>query len=226
MPRLLEPDEVTRQLTGLAGWHVMGGALHARYEARDFRSAAALVAEVAEVAEELDHHPDIDLRWTRVRFELSTHSMGGLTQLDVELAHRIRSAATRLGAAPTDDVPAEAQIGIDAADPSAVREFWRVGLRMVASKDPADTELRDPQGRLPTLWFRKMEPPRRERSRTHVDLCLPLPQARARVDDLVAAGGRLVTDEHAPSWWMMADAEGNELCICTDADDPAEPAPA
>jgi 4a-hydroxytetrahydrobiopterin dehydratase len=56
------------------------------------------VDEVALEAEEMNHHPDIDIRWRTVHFALSTHSEGGLTQLDVELAHRISQAASRLGA--------------------------------------------------------------------------------------------------------------------------------
>ena len=226
MPRVLEPDEVGRQLEDLPGWHRLGDALHGCYQAPDFPAAAALVAEVAEVAQEMDHHPDIDLRWTKVRFELSTHSAGGLTQLDVELAHRIASAAARLGAETTDDVPTHAHIGIDAEDPATVRDFWRVGLQLAAATGPGETELNDPQGRVPTIWFQRMRPPRRERSRTHVDVYLPEPLALGRVDEVVAAGGRLVTDEHAPAWWVLADPEGNELCICTDADDPSDPAPA
>jgi 4a-hydroxytetrahydrobiopterin dehydratase len=53
---------------------------------------------VALEAEEMDHHPDIDIRWRTVTFVVSTHSEGGVTQLDVELAHRISQAAARLGA--------------------------------------------------------------------------------------------------------------------------------
>ena len=50
------------------------------------------------MAEELDHHPDIDIRWRTLLFGLSTHSAGGVTQLDIELAHRIDAAATAHGA--------------------------------------------------------------------------------------------------------------------------------
>jgi len=98
MSRLLDTEEVSRQLADLPGWTASGGALLAEVEAPDFRGAVRLVDAVADVAEEMDHHPDIDLRYRRLRFALSTHSAGGITQLDVELAHRVSGEARALGA--------------------------------------------------------------------------------------------------------------------------------
>jgi 4a-hydroxytetrahydrobiopterin dehydratase len=98
MSRLLTSEELDRQLPDLPGWAVDGTQLRAGFEAPDFPTAIRLVDEVALEAEDMDHHPDIDIRWRRVEFALSTHSEGGLTQLDVELAHRISQAAGRLGA--------------------------------------------------------------------------------------------------------------------------------
>lgn len=57
-----------------------------------------IVDDVAVVAEELDHHPDVDIRWREVKFTLSTHSQGGVTERDVELARRINEIAERHGA--------------------------------------------------------------------------------------------------------------------------------
>ena len=97
MARLLTDDEVERQLGDLPGWTREGTALVATLEAPDFPTAIRLVDEVAVEAEEMDHHPDIDIRWRTTRWSLSTHSEGGVTQLDVELAHRVAQAAARLG---------------------------------------------------------------------------------------------------------------------------------
>jgi len=63
----------------------------------DFPTGIRLVDDAALEAEEMNHHPDIDIRWRTTRWTLSTHSEGGLTQLDIELAHRISAAAARLG---------------------------------------------------------------------------------------------------------------------------------
>jgi 4a-hydroxytetrahydrobiopterin dehydratase len=98
MSRLLTPEEIERQLHDLPGWAVDGTELEATFEAPDFPAAIRLVDEVAVDAEAMNHHPDIDIRWSSVRFVLSTHDAGGLTQLDVELAHQISQAAARSGA--------------------------------------------------------------------------------------------------------------------------------
>ena len=209
-------------MADLPGWYALGGALHLTVAAPTFPDAATLVAEVARVADELDHHPDMDLRWTRVRFELSTHSEGGLTQRDVELAHRISTEAAAVGAEPVAVVPTRTEIAIDAVDGAALVPFWRTGLGYVEAVDErkALPELRDPAGLGPVVWFQRMDPPRTDRSRTHLDLYLPVVAARQRVDDLLTLGARLVTEAHAPAWWVLADAEGNELCVCTDEPDP------
>lgn len=98
MARILTQEEVTRQLADLTGWRQEGTSLVATYTSPDFPAAVRLVTEVADVAEQMQHHPDIDIRWTSTTWVLSTHSEGGLTQLDVELAHRIAEAARAGGA--------------------------------------------------------------------------------------------------------------------------------
>ena len=98
MARLLNDEEIGRQLRELPDWRRDGNAIRATFEAPDFPTGIRLVDEVALEAEGMDHHPDIDIRWRTVRFTCATHSEGGLTQLDVELAHRISEAAARLGA--------------------------------------------------------------------------------------------------------------------------------
>ena len=97
MSRLLHADEVTRQLGDLPGWQWDGAALRRSIELPTFRGAIHVVDEVAEIAEQMNHHPDVDIRWKTLRFVLSTHSEGGVTQLDVELAHRIDEIAVDHG---------------------------------------------------------------------------------------------------------------------------------
>ncbi len=101
MARLLADDEIAAQLADLPGWRRDGDSLVAAYTSADFPAAVSLVAAVADEAEQMQHHPDIDIRWTTTRWALSTHSAGGLTQLDIELAHRIAAAAGRGGATPS-----------------------------------------------------------------------------------------------------------------------------
>ncbi len=100
MSRLLTDDEVTRQLADLPGWERDGDAIVATIEAPDFPAAIRIVQAAADDAEQLGHHPDIDIRWRTTRWLLTTHDAGGLTQLDIELAHRIDAAARAEGATP------------------------------------------------------------------------------------------------------------------------------
>jgi 4a-hydroxytetrahydrobiopterin dehydratase len=99
MARRLDEEEVARQLEQLPGWTGDVDALRRSYSFADFPTAITAVDEIAVLAEDMDHHPDIDIRWRTLHVLLSTHSAGGTTQLDVELAHQIHEAATRLGGA-------------------------------------------------------------------------------------------------------------------------------
>ena len=105
MARILTPEEITRQVADLTGWRHDGVSLFASYTSPTFPAAITLVDEVAETAEQMQHHPDIDIRWTTTHWTLSTHSEGGLTQLDIELAHRIAESAHR-GRAVAEEVSA------------------------------------------------------------------------------------------------------------------------
>ena len=98
MSRLLDEEEISRQLEELPGWLGDGNSLTREMLAASFPDAIQIVDDVAEVAEEMDHHPDIDIRWRTLSFALSTHSAGGVTQLDIEMAHRISGIAKQFGA--------------------------------------------------------------------------------------------------------------------------------
>ncbi|QIS22547.1 4a-hydroxytetrahydrobiopterin dehydratase [Nocardia terpenica] len=86
---LLTEDELTAALKDLPEWTHTGNSIARTVEASTFLAGIELVRRVATAAEEANHHPDIDIRWRRVTFTLSTHSADGLTRLDVQLAHEI-----------------------------------------------------------------------------------------------------------------------------------------
>jgi 4a-hydroxytetrahydrobiopterin dehydratase len=90
---LLDDAAIEEALAGLPGWERRGDEIVKTFTRRDFRTAMALVNQVAELAEAAGHHPDIDIRWNKVTLALSTHSEGGLTGADVALAGRIEQAA-------------------------------------------------------------------------------------------------------------------------------------
>lgn len=89
----LTDDEVTAALAGLPGWAREGDAIVKTFECPTFPGAIDFVVAVAERAESANHHPDIDIRWRRVRLALTTHDAGGLTDKDIALATDIEALA-------------------------------------------------------------------------------------------------------------------------------------
>ena len=215
MTSALSSQQLTAALSGLPGAHRAAvGSLAIQVRAPSFPAAVELVGAVARVAERMNHHPDIDIRWRTARFTLSTHSEGGVTELDLKLAGEILRLAAE-GGAEVLPVTGRVEICLDAANPKALQPFWQTGLGYRQQVTEQGTlELQDPAGFGPVLWFQVMDPPRTQRGRFHLDVYLPGPDALQRVHDVVAAGGRLVSEEHAPDWWVLADPEGNELCVC------------
>ncbi len=89
MPALLDDAAIDAALKDLPGWKREGDALVRTAELASFAVAIGVVARVGEIAERHDHHPDMDIRWRTVTFRCSTHSAGGITRLDVDLAKAI-----------------------------------------------------------------------------------------------------------------------------------------
>lgn len=96
MADLMTPDGF-RGNAGLDEWRVDPGSAMVRYRTPDFSAGARFVGEIAHAADELDHHPDVDLRYGSVLIRTTTHSAGGLTSKDVALAQRISGLARSLG---------------------------------------------------------------------------------------------------------------------------------
>ncbi|CAN5899498.1 4a-hydroxytetrahydrobiopterin dehydratase [soil metagenome] len=97
MAEILTEHDLHAAMAEHPHWEVRDSALERSVQAPSFLLGVNLVVQVAREAEERDHHPDIDIRWTTVTFRLSTHSAGGITALDVELAGAIDEAVRELG---------------------------------------------------------------------------------------------------------------------------------
>lgn len=86
---LLSDAEIEDRLAGLAGWSRAGAAIEKRFERGDFVGSVAFVDSLVAPAEEMNHHPDLAISWDTVTVTISTHSEGGLTAADFELAAKI-----------------------------------------------------------------------------------------------------------------------------------------
>ncbi len=199
----------------LTDWRPLLGALHARFETRNFAAGAALLAAIAAVADELDHHPDVDLRFRHLSVRTISHDVGHLTRRDVDLAVRVSELARAAGHRAIPESLSALEIALDVVDMPACRAFWAAVLGYDPGTEAGEGEVTDPFGRVTSLWFQQMDPPRTERGRFHLDLTVPPEVVQGRMAAALEAGGRLVSDEAAPSFWVLADPEGNEVCLCT-----------
>jgi 4a-hydroxytetrahydrobiopterin dehydratase len=96
MSELLGDDAIEQGLAGLSDWRRDGQALIRIVELADFPQAIQVVDRVAELAEQADHHPDIDIRWRTLTFTCSTHSEGGITRADLTLAGQIDATISQI----------------------------------------------------------------------------------------------------------------------------------
>lgn len=199
-------------------WRVVLGRLCTTVETGSFTAGLDLVTRVGELAEQLGHHPDVVLRYPDVALTLVSHDEAGLTDRDVALAAAVSSLLDALALSARPGAPQATEIAIDALDIPAVVPFWRAVLGYDDERPPApdaSPALVDPAGTGPSVWFQQMDAPRPQRNRIHLDVSVAHDVAEARVAAALAAGGRLVSDTRAPAFWVLADPEGNEACICT-----------
>jgi 4a-hydroxytetrahydrobiopterin dehydratase len=194
-----------------AGWEVLLGAIEALYATGDFATGLRFVERIGAAAEAVDHHPDVTLTYPRVHIRLLSHDAGGVTDRDIALATTISGIATELGISATPDQLSRIEIGLDAHDRPAVGAFWAA----VLGYEIDDLDVLDPQGRQVTLWLQETDAHDEPRQRFHVDVTVPPDQAQSRIDAALAAGGTLVSEERAPAFVVLADPEGNKVCVCT-----------
>ncbi|MEO9325039.1 4a-hydroxytetrahydrobiopterin dehydratase [Nocardioides sp. C4-1] len=209
---ILNGHDVEAEL--LADWRLLFTRLHARFETGSFETGAALVAEIAALADAANHHPDVDLTYPRVDVRLSSHDVGGVTQRDVRLAREISDAAGRLGATARPGEVSVVELGLDTWDFDEVKPFWAALLGYEGNAQH-DGELNDPDGTMPSIWAQETERHDTPRQRWHLDLRVPPETAEARIAKALEAGGTLVSDERAPAFWVLSDAQGNLACITT-----------
>jgi len=91
---VLSDDDISTGLASLAGWAREGDAIEKTFELGSFPDAIAFVTRVGFLAEAADHHPDLDVRWRKVKVSLSSHDAGGITVKDLDLAAEIEAVAT------------------------------------------------------------------------------------------------------------------------------------
>lgn len=209
---VLTRPEIDVELASLPHWRYRLGTLHAVLKAPSSAAAIALFGSIGALAQEADHHPDVDWRYNLLFVTLTSHDGGSeVTARDAALAAKISAAANAAGATSHPELMRAVEIAMDTADFPAVSDMWRIAL---GYKTGQPDDLVDPYGRGPSLWFQQTEAP--NPNRFHFDVHVPLSEAPAVLAELEAAGATL---DHAngPSFVIATDAQGNRLCVCTEA---------
>jgi 4a-hydroxytetrahydrobiopterin dehydratase len=219
--------EISAAVTDL-GWRFVLGEVRTSVPVGSLAAAVAVAGEVAAAAgTDADAHLRLDVRADRLLVSVQTRAIGWTTPSDVDLVRRITAALRGRGLATDPGVGGGAtggrrsaqvlEIAIDALDIRAVRPFWKAVLGYVDEVPTAGPEdpLVDPHGQGPAVWFQRMDAPRPQRNRIHLDVSVPHDEAVTRIAAALAAGGTLVGDREAPAFWVLADAEGNEACVTT-----------
>jgi 4a-hydroxytetrahydrobiopterin dehydratase len=196
-----------------AGWSKVLDRLVARFETGDFSSGAALVSRIAEAADAANHHPDVDLRYPHVTVTLKSHDVDAITARDVRLAHTVSDLAAQAGVSPAEHAPDVLELALDTPDHERVKPFWAAILGYRSGSHPRD--VLDPADRTVNVWFQDTDSDAADRQRWHLDISVPREVAEERIQAAVDAGGRLVSDERAPAFWVLADPDENRVCICT-----------
>ena len=210
-------------------WRVLVDRIEVTFVAASFRAGAEFVGVIARLADEADHHPDVDLRYPgAVHICLVTHASGGLTRLDAQVATAISAAAVEAGLRSEPTTAIRVGVELPGGDPGQRAGFWTalLGYRSVPPVDAA--------GRHRALDSRRISPPlsfvvdtaeHGGAPRLTVDLAADV--AEERVAAALAAGGMLLEDRSAgadgsdrsdgavPASWLLADPSGVEVAIGT-----------
>jgi 4a-hydroxytetrahydrobiopterin dehydratase len=205
---------------GLDDWRKLAQALHARFLTESFADGLRFVEAVGEGPAEVrlaERFVDVRLISADAVYRADDGTeriFPWVTQRDVDLARRISAIAQSRGLAAEPSAVMQFELALDTADLAAVGPFWAAVL--TGSTEPfKGGDVFDPTGRVPNMWFQGTDAHETPRQRFHVDLWVPHDVAEQRIAAGIAAGGQITYDEEAPAFTVLADPEGNKVCICS-----------
>lgn len=213
--RPIPAAEIQRTLTTdaeLADWRHRLFGIYTAYRCPSSAVAVQLLGRIAELAEELDHHPDVDWRYLEVFVGSCSHdAQGAVTTRDLRLARRISQIAAELGVQAAPELNRSYDIALDTADESALEQFWSQALGY--QRDERTGDLRDPHRRGPGFWFQTSPTP--DARGMHVDVTGPTSGMEAMRSALAPHASDDEDDRFAPRWWIYTDVDGNRVCLCS-----------
>ncbi|TDW22358.1 VOC family protein [Kribbella kalugense] len=187
-----------------ADWRKLAQALHTRYVTASLAEGARFVQAVGEACSAADFVPELRLGATYV----------DVSSRDTVIAELISTIAADHGLTADPTAVAQLEIAIDTADLPEIGPFWAAVL--TGSTDSfKGNDIVDPTGRVANLWFQGTSPHETPRQRFHLDLWLPPEVAAGRIKAALAAGGTIAYHDEAPMFTVLADPQGNKVCLCT-----------
>ncbi len=221
----MEPDnEITAGLSaaefhrrpGVAGWRVTPWGPQAVFAAPSLAAASGLVPVIVTAAESSGLAPDVDLRPEAVVVRVPFRGADRIPAGAAGFAAAVSAAADELGLSADPSRIQTVDIAVAQHSGTDTRPFWAAALGYQLS---GEVDAIDPLRRGPQLSFQPIRADRAGRGRTHVDVSVPADRVRQRVAAAVAAGGTVVDDAYAPSWWTLAspDQHGVDIAGWTDA---------
>lgn len=204
-------------------WRQLAGPIRARFTTDSLNQGLAFANRIGDVAAQANHYPDITLTSSQVIITLSSRDAGGVTDRDIALARMISTIAAETGLAADTANLVQAEFALNTDSSDRVAPFYSALLRGEPIGIHSRGDLVDPAGQVNTvLWWQ--EPKNDSRfplsepvvpQKWHLDIWVSHDEAASRISAAIAAGGHMVSDKAAPSYWVLEDPDGNRACICT-----------
>jgi len=214
----------------LTDWRKLGQGLHARFVTGDFAAGARFVSAAGEAGDDAGRHLQVRMGDDFVDLKLisddaiyrdgegAEHQVDWVTRRDVELAARISEVAAEQSLRSDPASITLIELALDTANAAKIAPMWSALLTGSTDDQGRGTlgdDVRDATGRVPILWFQDTDEHETPRQRFHVDVWVAEELADERIAAAVAAGGVIVDASQAPSYTVIADADGNKACVCT-----------
>ncbi|MEV5961185.1 VOC family protein [Kribbella sp. NPDC051952] len=212
------------QDAGVEDWRKLSQSLHGCFLVQSFADALTFVTAVGEACAAVGREPDVRLTGSFVEVRLLSPDAvyrpkegpevvgPSVTQADVDLARQLSAIAQAQGLTSDPASIAQVEIALDTADEAEIGPFWAAVLTGLPFQG---VDVFDPSARLPSLWFQGTDGHETPRQRFHLDLWLPPEVVPARIEAALAAGGTITDDSEAPAFTVLADPQGNKVCLCT-----------
>jgi len=207
----------------LPGWTVVDGRLEISVRAKDFEGAIEFVNRFADVAEEMDHHPDFDIRYNTIRMRVVSHDVGGLTDRDTKFAAELDKLIDDLELKRQPKKVSRTHLVVVTPDIEAILPFWKAVLDFKESGgEDQPTMLVDRSDVLDPVRFHQRADanipeddvdPSGGPVSMHLDVFVPAEFAEQRMQNAIEAGGKLLSEADAPSMWELADLDGNRVYL-------------